>query len=317
MFCGACGFNLTGPLDGHAFRDPLIGAVVGERYRLLSRIGMGGMGSVYKAEHVRMGKIVAVKLLHGDLSRNESMIRRFTREARAASRLSSPHTVSVFDYGQSDGLVYLVMEFLQGKDLGQVMRSVDTLGLQRTARIVKEVSDSLTEAHEHGIVHRDLKPENIFLCAQISDEEGVVKVLDFGLAKLHEIREESLVDTQHGNIIGTPYYMSPEQISGGEVDARSDVYSLGAVIFKLLTGSPPFPHDNPVVVLGRHLSAPVPLISEFNADLEIVDHVMTKALAKEPADLMARSPPSAETSCGPFSRQMRPPTSRTKPRSPS
>ena len=283
IFCGACGFNVAGPKAGLAFRDPLIGAVVGERYRLLSRIGMGGMGSVYKAEHVRMGKVVAVKLLHGDLSRDESMIRRFTREARAASKLSNPHTVSVFDYGQSDGLVYLVMEYLQGRDLGQVLAKVEHLGLRQTSRIISQVAESLSEAHSKGIIHRDLKPENIFLVAQLGDaDEESIKVLDFGLAKLREAREDSLVDTQHGHIIGTPFYMSPEQISGTEVDPRSDVYSLAAVAFKLLTGAPPYPHDNPVVVLGRHLSAPVPRPSKFDPALAAVDPVLRKALAKEP-----------------------------------
>jgi len=282
-FCGACGFNLTGASDGQRYRDPLIGAVIGDRYRLLTRIGMGGMGSVYKSEHVRMGKIVAVKLLHGDLSRDESMIRRFTREARAASKLSSGHTVSVFDYGQSDGLVYLVMEYLQGRDLGQVLRATGTMGLAATSVILEQVAESLTEAHAKGIIHRDLKPENIFMCAGEGDEP-VVKVLDFGLAKLREAREESLVDTARGNLIGTPYYMCPEQISGDEIDVRSDVYSLGAVAFKLLTNVPPFPHENPVVVLGRHLSAPIPRASDHQEELAPIDAVLAQALAKAPAD---------------------------------
>jgi tRNA A-37 threonylcarbamoyl transferase component Bud32 len=282
-FCSSCGFNLATPKDGERYRDPLIGAVVGERYRLLSRIGMGGMGSVYKAEHVRMGKIVAVKLLHGDLSRDESMIRRFTREARAASKLSSAHTVSVFDYGQSDGLVYLVMEYLQGLDLGHLLRKSGPLGLSETSRILHQVADSLTEAHAKGIVHRDLKPENIFMCATEGEGE-VVKVLDFGLAKLREARDESFVDTARGNLVGTPYYMSPEQISGDDVDVRSDIYGLAAVSYKLLTGKPPYPHENPVVVLGKHLSAPVPRISEVAPELVAVEAVLSRALAKKPSE---------------------------------
>lgn len=281
-FCAACGFNLIGTRDGLAFRDPLIGVVIGDRYRLLSRIGVGGMGTVYKAEHVRMGKVVAVKLLHGDLSRDESMIRRFNREARAASRLSSPHTVSVFDYGQTEGLVYLVMEYLQGSDLGQVLRSRGPLSLKHVAKIVAQVADSLAEAHKHGIIHRDLKPENIFICAESSTGRAEqVKVLDFGLAKLRATREESLVDSVVGSIIGTPHYMSPEQITGNDVDVRSDVYSLGAVTYKLLTGSPPFEHANPVAVLSSHLTAPPPKIVEVDPELESVQPILDTALAKQ------------------------------------
>jgi serine/threonine-protein kinase len=282
-FCGACGFNLTGLSRDVAFRDPLIGAVIGERYRLLARIGMGGMGSVYKAEHVRMGKIVAVKLLHGDLSRDELMIRRFTREARAVSKLSNPHTVSVFDYGQSDGLVYLVMEYLQGHDLGYVLRKTEKLGLDRTAKIVAQVSSSLMEAHQLGIIHRDLKPENLFVCASMNDGTAeLVKVLDFGLAKVCEAREESIIDTQQGNLIGTPYYMSPEQISGENVDNRVDIYGLGAVVFRLLTGKPPYQHDNPVVVLSKHLNEPVPRVSDLVPELKAADAAVARALAKNP-----------------------------------
>lgn len=284
-FCAACGFNLIGTRDGLAFRDPLIGVVIGDRYRLLSRIGVGGMGTVYKAEHVRMGKVVAVKLLHGDLSRDESMIRRFNREARAASRLSSPHTVSVFDYGQTEGLVYLVMEYLQGSDLGQILRSRGPIGLKHVAKIIAQVADSLDEAHKHGIVHRDLKPENIFICAESSSGRAEhVKVLDFGLAKLRATREESLVDSVVGSIIGTPHYMSPEQITGKEVDVRSDVYSLGAVAYKLLTGSPPFEHANPVAVLSSHLTAPPPRIAEVNPELESIQPILDTALAKLPEE---------------------------------
>jgi hypothetical protein len=289
-FCGTCGFNLDGDDDGGlAYRDPLIGVVVGDRYRLLGRIGVGGMGTVYKAEHVRMGKVVAVKLLHGDLSRDVAMIRRFTREARAASRLSSPHTVSVFDYGQSEGLVYLVMEYLHGSDLGQILRTHGPLGLTTTARVLAQVAASLEEAHTQGIIHRDLKPENIFVCAsEIEGDPELVKVLDFGLAKLRATRDDSLVSTAHGAaLIGTPYYMSPEQISGKEVDVRSDLYSLAAVVFKMLTGHPPYEHENPVAVLSGHLTARVPVPSDYDPLLQPVDSTVRRALAKRPADRFA------------------------------
>ncbi|MBN1946790.1 MAG: serine/threonine protein kinase [Bradymonadales bacterium] len=284
QFCGTCGYHLANGAGSElAFRDPLIGVVVGDRYRLVSRIGIGGMGSVYKAEHIRMGKIVALKLLHGDLSRDESIVRRFTREARAVSKLTSRHTVSVFDYGESDGFIYLVMEYLQGQDLGQILRNHGPLSLPRTAFVLRQIATSLNEAHQHGIIHRDLKPENIFICtAPAPSEPPCVKVLDFGLAKLRVPPEESLLHTARGTLIGTPYYMSPEQISGGDADLRSDVYSLGALVFKVVTDHPPFHHENPAAVLGMHLSAPIPRASSFDPALEPVDLVLAQALSKQP-----------------------------------
>ncbi len=295
-FCGFCGHNLTGSQSTGAVGDPLIGAVVGGKYRLLAKIGAGGMGSVYKVEHVQMGKIMAMKLLHGDLSRDESMIRRFNREARAVSRLTSVNTVQVFDYGQSDGLVYLVMEYLQGRDLGLLLGELGPLDLGRCVDIVSQIAASLSEAHDKGVVHRDLKPENIFLCAPQGGRE-LVKVLDFGLAKLSE-REELGGQTLGGSLIGTPYYMSPEQVSGGAVDNKSDIYGLGALIFKLLTGEPPYSSPHPIGVLTAHLQKPPPVASERlperAEELRRVDDVLRRAMAKKPADRHNSAPELAQ-----------------------
>lgn len=284
-FCGFCGHNLVGSAAGGARRDPLVGAVVGDRYRLLAKIGSGGMGTVYKVEHVRMGKVMALKLLHGDLSRDESMIRRFNREARAVSRLASEHTVQVFDYGQSDGLVYIVMEYLRGRDLGGLLQELGPLSVQRCADTIRQVCRSLSEAHGAGVIHRDLKPENVFVCAPRAGKE-MVKVLDFGLAKLAE-REELAAQTLQGSLIGTPYYMSPEQVSGAEITTRSDIYSLGALMFKLVSGEPPYNARTPIAILSAHVNKPVPSLLERmpdRPDLAPMDAIIRKAMAKDPDD---------------------------------
>jgi serine/threonine protein kinase len=288
-FCSFCGHNIAGALPPSTSRDPLIGAVVGDRYRLLTKIGVGGMGSVYKVEHVHMGKLMAIKLLHGDLSRDEGMILRFNREARAVSRLASPHTVQVFDFGQSDGLVYIVMEYLRGRDLGRLLEDTGALDPPRCLDIARQIATSLREAHDYGIIHRDLKPENIFLCAPRRGQE-LVKVLDFGLARFIDHKDLNS-QTIQGSLIGTPYYMSPEQIRNEDISPRSDLYSLAALLFKLLTGEPPYIAPAPLNVLSAHLHHPIPLASERAperaASLRALDPVLQKALAKAPADRFA------------------------------
>ena len=284
-FCRVCGAPFTRGDLPHGFMDPLVGAVVGERYRILARIGSGGMGAVYRVEHVQIGKVAAMKLLHGELSRDQSMVRRFNREARAVSRLTSPHTVSVFDYGRSAGLVYIVMELLTGVDLSKVLRDEHHLSAQRVATMVEQVALSLMEAHSLGIIHRDLKPQNIFLLDKPAGEDRV-KVLDFGLAKLAEVRDESMSveETQAGVVMGTPHYMSPEQIRDRPVDHRADIYSLGAVAYRLLTGDPPFQHKTPLGVLHMHLNEEVPSLASFDSQLAPLDRVIQRAMAKRPSD---------------------------------
>lgn len=295
-FCGFCGHHLEGGQALKVVGDPLIGAVVGARYRLISKIGVGGMGTVYKVEHVQMGKLMAMKLLHGDLSRDESMIQRFNREGRAVSRLTSRHTVQVFDYGQSDGLIYLVMEYLQGRDLGRMLQETGPLEPARCAPMLRQIAESLDEAHRKGVVHRDLKPENVFLCAPQAGRE-VVKVLDFGLAKLTE-QENTSGQTLGGALIGTPYYMSPEQISDREVGPHSDIYGLGALVFKLLTGEPPFASRQPMAVLTAHLQTPAPRaserVTEYAERLQVVDGVLMKAMSKVEGERYASAMAFAE-----------------------
>jgi serine/threonine-protein kinase len=285
-FCVACGNDLRG--DDGEFRfqppDPLVGQVVAERYRLLELVGRGGMGVVYKVEHVQMGKLMAMKLLHGELARDREVVKRFNREATAASRLSHPNTVQVFDFGRSQHLMYLVMEFIEGTELARWVREKGPMPFPRCGVIISQVCSSLAEAHDKGIVHRDLKPENVIV-REVSDGSLLVKVLDFGLAKLRET-EERTETTMQGVLVGTPHYMSPEQIRGEEIDHRSDIYSLGAMMHKVLCGVPPFKASTPVAVLTRHLNEPPPVLSDRYPELMIphgVSALVLRCLAKKPS----------------------------------
>jgi len=263
--------------------DPLIGYVVAGRYRILECIGRGGMGVVYKVEHTEIGKLLALKLLAGELCREREIVRRFKREALLASKLSHPNSVQVFDFGISEGLTYIVMELVNGQDLGRVVKVCGPLPFERVCRIILQVCSSLAEAHGMGIVHRDLKPENI-LISRTKEGNDLAKVLDFGLAKLREAPELNEV-TGHGTIVGTPYYMAPEQIMGRPIDGRADIYALGAVIYKALTGETLFLGNTPMAVFTQHLNdAPVPM-RERNPQVEIPDAVVdivSRALAKHP-----------------------------------
>ena len=268
--------------------DPLIGLVVADRYRILEPIGRGGMGIVYKVEHVRIGKLLAMKVLRGELSRNTELVRRFKREALTVSRLQSPNTVQVFDFGVSEGLTYLVMELVHGESLSQALQTAGPMSSARLGKIVIQVCTSLAEAHRKGIVHRDIKPDNIMLLAADSGAD-VAKVLDFGLAKLREAEGTHEV-TQRGMILGTPYYMAPEQIRGEPVDARTDVYSIGALMYRALTGYHPF-SGAPMTVLSRHLSeAPIPPM-ERAPRLGIspgMSRLVMRALSKKPSERFQR-----------------------------
>ncbi len=241
---------------GPAAPDPLIGLVVADRYRIVECIGRGGMGVVYKVEHTEIGKLLALKLLAGELSRQKEVVRRFKREALLASHLTHPNSVQVFDFGVSDGLTYLVMELVVGRDLSRIIRASPLQSPQLT-KIMVQVCSSLAEAHGIGIVHRDLKPENIVV-AKTKDGGDFAKVLDFGLAKLREAPELNAV-TGTGQIVGTPFYMAPEQIHGNPVDGRSDIYGLGAVMYEALTGETVFRGSCPMAVFTKHLTEdPVP-----------------------------------------------------------
>ena len=235
-------------------RDDLVGVVLSERYRLEELIGEGGMGAVYRGIQEPVGRSVAVKVLRAELANEKEVVRRFFNEARMVSKLRHPNTVTLFDFGQSDdGALYIAMEFLTGNPLSDLIAQ-SALTLPMVVEITDQVCQALEEAHELGIVHRDLKPENIFI-----DEVGkrhMVKVLDFGIAK--DISDRM---TLTGTVFGTPTYMSPEQAQGHHVDNRTDVYSLGVVLYEMLSGRPPFEADRPMQVALQHVTtAPKPIL---------------------------------------------------------
>jgi len=274
--------------DEDPLADPLIGLVVADRYRIVERIGRGGMGIVYRVQHTKIGKLLAMKLLAGELSAKQEVLTRFKREALTVSKLSSPHTVQVFDYGVWNHLTYLVMELVEGMDLGRLLKRHGPLPFSRLGRLMVQVCSSLAEAHGKGITHRDIKPENIMI---IADARGVEmsKVLDFGLAKLKESAELNEVTLQ-GAVVGTPYYISPEQVYGEDVDGRSDVYSLGTVMFRALTGSYPFEAKTPMGMFTKHLTEAVPKADERAPESNIplgVSSAIEKCMAKEPKDRFA------------------------------
>ena len=280
--------NLPGAnvLEDQAQTDPWIGRIIDSRYRVTDRIGQGGMGVVYRVEHTRIGKIAALKVLHPNLVSDKSLLRRFKGEAEAISRLSHPNIVQVFDFGRAADTVYLVMEYLQGEDLGVILRRDGPLDLRRCASILIQVCDALTEAHDLGIIHRDLKPENIRV-SRTKDGHDFVKVLDFGLAKMiaGERGGESAGITDHGSLVGTPYYMAPEQIRGEALDHRCDIYSLGALLYRMLTGKHAFAAKTPMGVLTKHITEPVEPPSQSGTSLAsaplVMDEIVLTAMAKD------------------------------------
>jgi serine/threonine-protein kinase len=266
-------------------RDPWLGMVVDNRYRVIEVVGRGGMGVVYKVEHQRMSKIAAMKVLHEEYGNDGQVVERFHREAEAVSRLNHPNTVQVFDFGTTRGACYLIMEYVRGLNLGALVHRDGPMPFGRAAPLLMQVCAALTEAHELGVVHRDLKPENV-LVTRTHRGRDFVKVLDFGLAKLSE-REELADVSEQGAIVGTPYYMSPEQIRGEDVDARADIYSFGAMMYRLLTGEHPYEARTPVGVVTKHLTAALVPPSRRAPELRIhpkVEEVVVRCLAKERDD---------------------------------
>lgn len=300
MFCANCGSPLTLPGPGtHPYYDdhfnsalptvrlvnpdPLIGHKIDGKYELLARLGEGGMSVVYRARRVHIGDDVAVKILTGKFVKDDAALARFRREARAAAMLRHPNVITIHDFGETDDALapaYIVMEFVRGTPLRELLHSEDHFSVERGLRLMRGICAGVGSAHRQGVVHRDLKPENILVVAPDDDfEVESVRVVDFGLAKL-------LADagTATGAVVGTPYYMSPEQCLGEPLDARSDVYSLGAMFYEMLSGKRPFEAETVSGLISRHLQEPPP---PFDFSLGIPRRVsmgIMHALAKDPDD---------------------------------
>jgi tRNA A-37 threonylcarbamoyl transferase component Bud32 len=260
-----------------------IGHTIGN-YRITAKLGEGGMGVVYLAEHPVIGKKVAMKAIHPELSKNSDVVSRFVTEAKAVNQIGHEHIVDIADFGNtSDGEFYFVMEYLQGESLSDRLRRETRLDAGSALSITAQIADALNASHEQGIIHRDLKPENIFLCNNRGPGRDFVKVLDFGLAKLTLSDQKVSHKTRTGSVMGTPYYMSPEQCEGKiEIDHRADIYSLGVLLFEMLTGKVPFGGDGYGEIIVKHVTMPPPSVRSINEDLpEEVDLILYRALAKD------------------------------------
>ncbi len=260
----------------------MIGQTLAERYHIVAVIGQGGMGRVYRAKHTGLAdRHVAVKVLRARLGGNKKAIARFKREAQVLSRMSHPHTVRVFDSGMTDdGFPFIVTELLDGLSVADVLQRDGEFSAERLVHVADQVLKALSEAHAAGIVHRDISTGNIFLC-DVHGERDFVKLLDFGVCR----DDGGSKLTKTGEILGTPLYMSPEQAQGFKTDARSDIYSLGAVLYELLTGAPMFSHANPVLVQMAHVNDTPPSLLYPGSDVPPnLAAILMQCLAKDPDD---------------------------------
>jgi serine/threonine protein kinase len=262
-----------------------VGQTIGN-YMLTAKLGEGGMGIVYLAEHPVIGRKVAMKAIHPELSRNPEVVSRFVTEAKSVNQIGNEHIVDIHDFGNTpDGEFYFVMEFLQGDALVDRLKRSAPLDTGRALAIAAQVTDALGASHQHGIIHRDLKPENIFLITK-GHAVDFVKVLDFGLAKLTQGDEKVSHKTRTGSVMGTPYYMAPEQCEGkATIDHRADIYSLGVILFEMLTGKVPFGGEGYGEIIVKHITAAVPSPRAINPRIPAsVEGIILRALAKPRED---------------------------------
>ncbi|OJT26102.1 hypothetical protein BO221_09775 [Archangium sp. Cb G35] len=269
-------------MEATAISDPRIGTVLQERYRILQRLSEGGMGVVYRGERLELGRAVAIKFLHSWMASDVSSQRRFQIEAQAMSRLSHPCCVPLIDYGVQDGAPFMVMDFVTGQTLRTLVSEGGALPVKRALGLVRQVLAGLAHAHSQNIVHRDIKPDNIILTDAVGLGEQV-RILDFGLAKLRDMA----TGLTTGLAVGTPSYMAPEQIRAGEIDARADLYSVGVLLFELLTGAKPFVGEGSTEVMRMHQEATPPTLGSIRSGAGFspqLEAVVRKSMAKSPGD---------------------------------
>lgn len=299
MFCSDCGLPLTLPGGAHPYYeehhsaslptvrlvnpDPLIGQTIRGKYKLLARLGEGGLSVVYRARRLHIGDEVAVKVLLPKFAGDEVAIARFRREARAAAMLHHPGIITIHDFGEpseNDPLAFIVMEYVKAAPLRELLNSEVRFPIERAMRLMRGICGGVGAAHRHGMVHRDLKPDNILVVAPDVDYEFEgVKLIDFGFAKL--VSDDGVAT---GTVMGTPFYMSPEQCLGEPLDSRSDVYSLGAMFYELISGNPPFKGDTVSGIITKQLSDPPPPLPPSLEIPRRVSRAIMRALAKDPND---------------------------------
>jgi serine/threonine protein kinase len=263
-----------------------IGALLDGRYRIDALIGSGGMGRVYRGEHTGIGRAVAIKVLHHDLHRNREAAQRFQREAIASGRLDHPNIVNIYDFGVlPDGACYLVMELLEGETLGERLEREGRIPWREALEILRGVLLGLRHAHDRGVVHRDIKPDNVYLARK--DGDLIIKILDFGIAKLRAGSADDPASTRAGLTVGTPAYLSPEQAVGGEITPASDLYSASIVLYEMIAGRGPFEDKDPLAMLGAHVSRPAPPLAEAAPGVEVppgLEAVLQAGLVKAAAE---------------------------------
>ncbi len=252
----------------------LIGKEIDGRYEILEEIGKGGMAHVYKSRDKVLNRYVAVKVLKEDYNDDKEFVRRFNVEAQAAASLSNPHIVSIYDVGYVDGLHYIVMEYIEGKTLKEYIDEVGCIPWKQAAEYSIQICEGIEEAHNNSVVHRDIKPQNIIMTS-----DGVLKVTDFGIAKASTQATMTMVNN---NTIGTAHYLSPEQARGGYTDKRTDIYSMGVVMYEMLTGQLPFDDESPVAIAIKHLQETATPVTQINKDVpKAFEEIVIKAMSKE------------------------------------
>ena len=288
-FCGNCGASQLTDEEGPS--DGLIGQTLLNQYVMERKLGEGGMGTVYLADQPSMDRKAVVKVLHPHLTSDEKWVQRFNREAKIASKLSHPNSITLYNYGRTDeGFVYIAMEYVEGPALSDLIEETGTMQIDKVLRIAKQACGAMQEAHDLDIIHRDLKPDNVLVATR--GGKDYAKVLDFGIAKMKDTSADEQQLTATGMVFGTPAYMSPEQFSGEELDSLSDLYSLGVMVYEMLVGKRPFNASTPIGYFKLHLEEDPPPMASLNPEANIppaIEAEVRKALAKDKADRHANA----------------------------